>query len=238
MNSIKNTCHEKSNFKNFEIMIKKYIEKYVDQGKVEHIEFLSNLKKTSEFKDENGKSISLYKGDTKEKDLDVFDMDIFAQKVYKLIKKPNNPKEESINTVDSFLINNENQWYLIEFKNSSINGSKRSKGNPVKNNIIRKAYSNMYMLLDILYEMKDVSDAYENFNFNNPIKFIQENVTYILVCSYDKNSDIHEQIKNYQLRNEEYTPGFMSRLKGYIFKDAYIYTEDYFERKFVNVFKH
>lgn len=97
----------------------------------------------------------------------------------------------------------------------------------------------MYMLLDILYAMKNSEDMYSKFAFEDPIKFIRENVYYILVCSKDKNPQIYEQIKNCEISEEKnYTPPFMERLRDYIFKDAYVYTEFQLEHKFVKAFEY
>ncbi len=165
-------------------------------------------------------------------DLNVIDMDTIAKYCYKKIKKPQDLKEDPINTVDAFLINHNNDWYFIEFKDSPIHGDSKS----LKNNIIKKAYSSWYMLMDMLYEMKDKESGYHNFDFNNPIKFAQEHIYYILVCTLNKNPTVYKLIKENDLANSTYTPPFMCRLKGYLFKDAYVYTEEFMERKFVRGF--
>lgn len=165
------------------------------------------------------------------KDIDVIDMDEIARCGYKKIK---NPETDPINTVDAFLINRKNEWFLIEFKDSTINAS----NNGLKNSVIKKAYSNWCMILDMLYEMKNTKSEYAEFDFDNPMKFARENVTYILVCSLEKNSKMYIQIKNSELVKSKYTPPFMCRLKNYLFKDAYVFTEDYLERKIVNNFEY
>ncbi len=191
---------------------------------------LSNLHDTSINKSEEGKPIVYaYNG---KRDLKVIDMDTLAKDGYKKIKKPKSPEENPINTVDAFLINSDNEWYFIEFKDAPIQGAKQG----LKDNIIKKAYSNWYMLMDMLYEMQDTKLKYDIFDFNNPIKFAREHVSYILVCTVNKNPKVYELIKNCELVKSTYTPPFMCRLKGYLFKDAYVYTEDFMERKFVNGF--
>ena len=157
--------------------------------------------------------------------LDVLDMDAIAKNGYKVIKKPN---DKPNNSADAFLINNNNEWFFIEFKDAPINESKIS--------IIKKAYSNWYMLMDILFEMRGSGEEYLQFDFDNPIKFAQYNVTYIVVCSNEKNPQIYMQIKNKDLIGETYTPPFLEKIKTYIFKDVYAYTEFYFEKKFANKF--
>lgn len=87
------------------------------------------------------------------------------------------------------------------------------------------------MLLDILYEMKEQGKTNELFDYTNPIRFGKEHVHYVLVCSKEKNPQIVQQILK-----KRYTPPFMEKLKDYLFKDAYAFTEDYFEMDFVHQF--
>lgn len=161
----------------------------------------------------------------------VIDMDTFAKKVYRKIKLPESLSEDdSINTVDAFLIDDNNEWYFIEFKDAKISNS-------TKASVLKKAYSNVYALLEVLYAMRDESNTKAIFNYDNPIAFFQNNVHYILVFRAAKNPIYVQQLRNHRLKNEKYLPGFMERLKGYIFKDAYAVTEDVFEHTFVKDFK-
>ena len=84
-------------------------------------------------------------------ELNVIDMDRIAKKQYKdlrVIDKSQLTKDDIVNTSDGFIIDKCNKWYFIEFKDCDINGSRDS----LKNGIIKKAYGNWYMLLDILYK--------------------------------------------------------------------------------------
>ena len=146
-------------------------------------------------------------------DLEVVSMDVLAKDGYRKVKA-SSLKENPITTVDAFMINKNNEWYLIEFKDCPIRSDKKT----TKDNIIKKAYENA--IFDVV----------------NPVKFAKLHVYYILVCSADKNANIYNQVKNKALLNQNYTPPFMQRLKDYIFKDAFVYTEDFFEKKFVNNF--
>lgn len=188
-------------------------------------DILSDLKNASK---PDGSVDYVYKG---KHNFVVIKMDEIS-KGYKEIKKPENKEEKPVNAVDAFLINHKNEWYFIEFKDSSI----QDKQNSLKNNLLKKAYSNWYMLMDMLYEMKDKEKKYIGFDFNDPVKFAQNNVFYIVVCTLSKNPRLYELIKGEELSNRKHTPEFMSRLKGYLFKDAYVYTEDFFERKFASKF--
>lgn len=211
---------------NFEVF-KNTITEYLQMNNVSLL-FVSNLHDTS-LNDSNKKKIRyVYNG---QKDLDVIDMDLIAKKGYKIIKSAEG-KDNIINTADAFLVNDTNQWFFVEFKDSEI----KSDNSGLKNNVLKKAYSNLYMLLDIMYTMKEAGKIYSDFSFDNPIKFAKENIHYILVCSSEKNSMVYKQVKNCELIGERYTPVFMQRLKDYLFKEAYVYTEQIFEQKFVNKF--
>ena len=93
-------------------------------------------------------------------------------------------------------------------------------------------------VMDILFEMKENESEYLNFTFENPIKFAKENITYIVVCSLEKNPTTYKQIRRKRIIGEKYTAPFLERIKSYLFKDAYVYTEDFFEREFVNKFEY
>lgn len=187
------------------------------------IEVLSTLHDCSENKSNH---VYLYNG----KDLRVVDMDAIAKDGYKIAKKAES-KDSQVSTADSFVINHKNEWYFIEFKDSTIN----AKNDTVKRSVLKKAYENWYMILDILYTMRD-SLPLQEFDFDNPVKFAKEHVHYILVCSLEKNAEIYRQIKNHALIGQNYTPPFMQRIKDYLFKDAYIFTEAELERGFVEKF--
>ena len=182
--------------------------------------------------DPGGQETFFYQGE----ELDVIDMDKIAKNQYKNLRvteKNGSTINDIVNTSDGFIIDRDNKWYFIEFKDSQIKNNKDS----LKNNVLKKAYGNWYMLLDILYN-SDVKKRYKMFNYENPVKFAKENVIYILVCSSYKNPDMYTQIKNYSYNNKRYTPGFMQKLKEYLFKDAYVYTEIEFERDFVKKFQY
>ncbi len=159
--------------------------------------------------------------------LAAIDMDTFAKKGYRKIIIPNSTSEDdTINTADAFLIIRENTWYFIEFKDVKIN----DRG--MKASVLKTAYSNLYAVMDVLYSMKETEYAYTDFNYENPVEFVRNNVVYILVFSSIKNPRHVEQLKNHQLLNEKYLPEFMKRLPGYIYKEAYALTETEFEHSF------
>lgn len=205
----------------------KLLEDYLAQNNVKDVPCVSDLYTVSLNTEENR---AVYPG---KKNLSVIDMDRIAKEGYRRIKAADR-KDNPVNTADAFLINGKNQWFFVEFKDSRLDAKRDS----LKNNILKKAYANWYMILDILYTMREAGAEWEPFQFENPVRFAKEHVSYIVVCSSDKNPLLYRQIKNCDLIGQRYTPPFMQRLKDYIFRDAYVYTEDYFERKFVNSFSY
>lgn len=217
---------EKNNFNKFVQIILDYLSSDIQSSD----KMFSNLHETS--LDDSNKNCMVYVYEGK-KDLTVLDMDYIAKVEYKN-KKGAEDKDSIINTADAFVISNDNQWFFIEFKNTKMSDVSKS----LKDNIIKKAYSNWYMLLDIIFSMNDFGEKYDGFNYSNPIDFAKNNVTYIVVCKSCKNPTAYNLIKGCKLRGEKYTPPFMLRLKDYLFKDAYLYTEEFLEREFVECFKY
>ena len=213
-----------SNFSSMVAMIDAYLLSYGIEQNIK-----SSLHETSKNKCDNCTDVVYaYNG----MELEVIDMDSIAKNGYKKIKKPSFPLDKPINTVDAFLINSQNQWFFVEFKDAPINDTKN------KITIFKKAYANWYMLMEILYKMKNTENEYSGFDFSNPIEFAQNNVYYIAVFTTTKNPQLYMQIKNQDLVKSTYTPPFMEKVKTYIFKDAFVYTESFFERKFVRNFSY
>lgn len=161
--------------------------------------------------------------------LKAIDMDAFAKKGYRKIVLPDSKTEDdAINTADAFLVNNENKWYFVEFKDAKLGNSKTS--------VLKKAYSNIFAVLDVLYTTWRTEAGYKGFDYENPVEFIRSNVIYILVFSAAKNPQHVIQLRNHQLKGENYLPEFMKRLPGYIYLDAFAVTELVFDGKFARDF--
>lgn len=217
--------NEMTNFDQFIWSIEEFFKDNMQDVQVSPI----SLKKASENSADKNNITYFYNG----RELDVIDMDDLAKKQYKHLRVSDefeSTKDDIVNTTDGFLIDNENQWYFIEFKDCQI------KKDETKKSVIKKAYGNWYMVLDILYN--SCGKKYTKFNYENPIKFAKDNVIYILVCNSCKNPNVTTQIRNYRYKNKKYTPVFMQKIKEYLFKDAYVYTEIEFEREFVKKFKY
>ena len=157
-----------NNYQKFILLLQNYLKENLaisdDDIQRYSIKFLSDMKNAS-LDDSNNNY--LYNGDKK---LSVIKMDDFTDCYRQIksnqIKNDTIEKENNINAVDAFLINKDNIWFLIEFKDAEIKSGKSK----IKHNIIRKAYGNWYMLLDILYNMKD-KNFMDNFDYENPIEF-------------------------------------------------------------------
>lgn len=205
-----------NNFNSFLCLMEQYLLKHNYDNK------LKTTIEEASFSSEKGESLC-------HSDLEVIDMDRFAKKGYRKIILSNSISEDdSINTADAFLINKDNEWYFVEFKLAKISNSKHS--------VLKKAYSNAYAVMDVLYSMRDTEFSYEKFDYSNPIKFLQDNAKYILVFSEKENPQHVIQMQNHLRKNEKYLPEFMARLQGYIYKEAFAVTETVFENTFVKKF--
>lgn len=184
---------------------------------------ISDIERTS-YSDEMKQSLCI-------SSLRVIDMDKFAKKGYRKIILPGSVSEdESINTADAFLVNKDNVWYFVEFKYAKLGNAKAS--------VLKKAYSNVYAVMDVLFSMRGTGYEYKGFDYNNPIRFFQENVIYILVFSEKDNPQHVMQMRNYRYKNQNYLPEFMSRLQGYIYKEAFAVTESVFANSFLKNFSY
>lgn len=155
--------------------------------------------------------------------LQVISMDNVAKDGYRIAKSATG---KPVNTVDAFLADVHNEWFFIEFKDCKINSK--------KDNIEKKGMANFLMLLDILSSFGD--EGMDVFDIHAPMAFARSHITYILVCSQDDNPYTYDQIRECDAIGERYTPPCLQKFKDYFFKDAYVYTEDYFEKRFVNKF--
>lgn len=208
-----------SNYELFRDTLKKY---FWDKG----IEFKleTTLKDASENAQENP-STFLYSGN---KNVPVISMDEVAQIGYKKVKNVPDGRKRNVNTVDAFLIDANQEWYFIEFKDCKISNK--------KDNIEKKGMSNWLMLMDIFFDIG--SEMCSNIiDLDNPIKFARDHITYIIVCNGEKDPYTLEQVRNCNLVGEHYTPECLNKFKDFFFKDAYAYTEQFFENKFVKHFK-
>lgn len=119
---------------------------------------------------------------------------------------------------DALYITKEGKWYFIEFKN----------GNIQKDNVIRKIYDSIWMLL----EMNIIQD------FNFP----REHICYILVYrsdKYGKAEEAADREKNYdylfRLAKQEKKLFELYKLENYLVKETHTYTKEQFEENFIKL---
>ena len=212
--------------------IKNLLETFADNHN-QHICMENKLSHVSEDKEETHKTGNekLVYENTRQ-DMDIIDMDQIAQNIYRRVRFPESKKaEDSLASADAFVINSDNIWYFIEFKNQRISKAKES--------VTKKAYQNWFWLVDVLYELREQKEAcYDTFNYDNPIEFAKKNVVYILVVSEEKNIVDIGKIHGCDLAGEKFQPNYMTKLEKYIFKEAYVYTPELLEKNFVKHFKY
>lgn len=215
-----------TNYDQIKEILKQFSDKYVTRIIIESK--MSDVSKDKAASKRTEKKVLLYEDNRK--DMQVIDMDEIAHKAYRVARYPESVKEDdSLASADAFVINADNMWYFIEFKNQEIAKAKDS--------VTKKAYQNWYWLVDVLREMKDTIQ-YNNFNYEDPISFARENVTYILVVSQEKNYNNVKKMHDCKLAGQKFLPQYMEKLEKYTFKETYVYTPEMFEQKFVKKFEY
>lgn len=215
-----------TNYDQIKEILKQFSDKYVTKIIIESkMSAVSEDKAASKNTEEK---VLLY--EDSRKDMQVIDMDEIAHNAYRIARYPESVKEEdSLASADAFVINADNMWYFIEFKNQEITKA--------KNSVTKKAYQNWYWLVDVLREMKD-QIQYNNFNYEDPISFARENVAYILVVSQEKNYNNMKKMHECMLAGQKFLPQYMEKLEKYTFKETYVYTPEMFEKCFVKRFEY
>lgn len=215
-----------TNYDQIKEILKQFSDKYVTRIIMESK--MSDVSEDKAASKRTEKKVLLYEDNRK--DMQVIDMDEIAHKAYRVARYPESVKEDdSLASADAFVINADNMWYFIEFKNQEITKAKDS--------VTKKAYQNWYWLVDVLREMKDTIQ-YNNFNYEDPISFARENVVYILVVSQEKNYNNVKKMHDCKLAGQKFLPQYMEKLEKYTFKETYVYTPEMFEQKFVKKFEY
>ena len=215
-----------TNYDQIKEILKQFSDKYVTKIIIESK--MSDVSEDKAASKRTEKKVLLYEDNRM--DMQVIDMDEIAHKAYRVARYPESVKEDdSLASADAFVINADNIWYFIEFKNQEITKAKDS--------VTKKAYQNWYWLVDVLREMKDTIQ-YNNFNYEDPISFARENVTYILVVSQEKNYNNVKKMHDCKLAGQKFLPQYMEKLEKYTFKETYVYTPEMFEQKFVKKFEY
>ena len=208
-------------YNSFRDALKRY---FLEQEIIFEIE--STLKESSK----NDHGTYLYTGS--KSDLRVISMDAVAQIGYHKLRLNEEiagipARTINVNSSDAFLIDADNEWFFIEFKDCKLSSK--------KDNIEKKGMANWLMLMDIFMDMgAEVCD--DIFDSQNPFKFARKHITYIIVCNKDKDPYTYDQVRNQDKLHERYTPECLYKFKYYFFKDAYAYTTDFFEQRFIKGF--
>ena len=158
----------------------------------------------------------------------VVSMDAIAQDGYHLLKEIPADRERNINTVDAFCIDVEGEWYFIEFKDCKISGNRKK----LRDNIDKKGMANWLMMQDIFFSIGEEKCS-NLIDLRNPCEFARKKITYILVFDGLKDPYSYEKVREMDKQGKHYTPNCMNKFKDYFFKDAYAYTVEFFEQRFL-----
>lgn len=146
------------------------------------------------------------------RDIFVIHMDDVADDAYFKARKPNADKNERIKSVDACFVSEDNEWFLIEFKNQKVKSAKRD--------CLQKTYENWYMIMDIFHEMRE-EVLYTAYDYSDPYQFARDHVFFYLVCSTEKNPNKAKDIINRQRASCPKSPDDeVKRIEGYLFKKA------------------
>lgn len=158
--------------------------------------------------------------------LEVINFDNLKEEFFQKIK---NVTERTFCSNDALFLHNENEIYMIEFKNGIINQS-------IIYNLFWKNFDSI-----LIYMHYDIRD----------IERIKNNLNYILVYNQEKNSNIPgtgQSISQSDSRNQfgkslakkaekEFIQFGLGYFKDYIFKDVYTLNESQFESRFLKIWE-
>lgn len=131
---------------------------------------------------------------------------------------------EKLPAVDAICIDENNEWFFIEFKNAKVD----NKISSIKQKMLSSLWFCFYML--------SKSNKDDHILNHDVLKFSREHVTYIIVGRRDKNIEETELIREAEVRHEHYQPYKLKQYINYYFKDVYMLTELEF-REFILKFK-
>lgn len=143
--------------------------------------------------------------------LKVVNFDKIPKEYAKTIKAP-----WIVSSNDALYISDDGQWYMIEFKNGTID----------KLNLYRKIYDSIIMLM----ELEIIRDFH----------FARNNINYILVYNGDKSGKIQKStaqqvIYAYGMERakKEEVLFDIDKLEKYLLKETHTYTKENFQKKFI-----
>ena len=193
-------------------------------GGAEQAQVCYSTMQDASYDEENRKSVYEFEPDMKVLKLDDFSHILGAAHHNGIKEKyaaENGIQQHTPSAVDAVCIDENNNWYLIEFKNQKIDSK-------VLGSVKKKMLSSLWLLF---YAYSVSGCCMEDLT-----RFAREKVTYILVCSRDKNRSDANLIHQKELLGEHYTPNSLYGYIDYYFKDVYVYTETEL-RQFIARFK-
>lgn len=201
-------------FKTLCDVIQEVIGEYLPSGS----EVLSNMIEAS-VDDHDDEKIHLY--NEQEMNLEIIKPDSLTKHLKNILKKP----VREVPAADALCIDANNEWYIIEFKNSEITTAKES---------IRKKMLSTIWFVGFLYS-KSQHELMYKFN-GDLVEFARNHITYIIVCSSQKNAQFVSNIREKAHAKQSFTPRDFEQFIGYYFKDIRMITEKEL-RLFIHDFK-
>ena len=181
---------------------------------------VSNIKDAS--LDDNNKVEKIYLYDGKKIDMDAIKLDDMTSYFVKYMHDNRKLKDfTQPNAVDAVFVTNDNEWFLIEFKNSPIIKNKNNE-EQINSTVLTSIRQKMFGSLWFLFSLNSFTNI-NLFNNNDVTEFARNHITYIVIISREKNPDEYRRI--FQSTNNLYTPDYLKKYVGYYFKDVYMMTE-------------
>ncbi len=193
-------------------------------------DIISNMREAS--LDDNKKATDIYLYDEKDNNLDAVKLDDMTKPFLHYMK--NERKLEFFKqpkVVDAICVNQNNEWFLIEFKNCELYKT-TPKGDKLNSDVISSIRQKMFGSLWFLFTL--ASFTHKELFGDDITEFARTHFTYIAVVSREKNTDEYRRIL--ESTNHLYTPDYLNKYVGYYFKDVYLFTEKELS-KFINNFK-
>lgn len=182
--------------------------------------------------DDSNKESLVYLYDGKYNNMDTVKLDDMTMPFLHYMKNERRLKYfEQPKAVDAICVNQNNEWFLIEFKNCPIYKNTK-KGKELNSDVLASIRQKMFGSLWLLLTLSSFSR--KNLFGDDVTEFARTHFTYIAVVSREKNPDEFRRI--HECPNNRYTPPYLSKYVGYYFKDVYMLTENEFS-KFISDFK-
>ena len=157
--------------------------------------------------DKDGENINFYSHEYISDfiNMETIKLDDFSGQLKNMIGLSGQYVFDKLPAVDAVCIDRNNEWFLIEFKNSKID----NKISSIKNKMQNSLWFCFYMLSKSNKDDGVLSD--------DVLKFSREHVSYIVVGRRDKNIEDSEQIKEAEVCLEHYRPRKLKQFINYYF---------------------